>query len=79
MQAYQCVASNSEGVVFSRVIQVQSKHKLNSIARIPLRLGGGARSLNFNKELYVVLPQSNGKFVAENIMIVESQPYVQPE
>ena len=43
------------------------------------RIGSGGRSLDFNNDLHIVLPASNGKFEAENIMIVESQPYVDPD
>lgn len=76
---YQCVASNSEGVVFSRVVQVESKQSFNSIPTTPLRLGGGGRALNFNSEPFVVLPTINGRFSSDNIMIVESQPYIEDQ
>ncbi|XP_023339017.1 uncharacterized protein LOC111709544 [Eurytemora carolleeae] len=70
---YQCGASNSEGVAFSRVIRVDSKFVRKLENSSPQRVGGGGRALNGPSELFLVMPTSNGKFEPEHIQIVESE------
>ncbi len=70
---YQCGASNSEGVAFSRVIRVASKFFRKLENSSPQRVGGGGRALNGPSELFLVMPTSNGKFEPEHIQIVESE------